>query len=277
MAPSLPPIRPEDEAVAEKLRAHGAFDEKAIEPHVAARFDYLLRLGDDSLILGQRLSEWCGHAPVLEVDLSLANLSLDLIGQATHLLEEAGAGDGDKLAFHRDVLDFRNCLLVEQPNGDFARTMARHLLFSTWQHMLFDRLTRSSDRFLVEFASKAVKEVAYHRELSAEWVIRLGDGTEESARRMAEGLDWNWRFVPELFEVDETLQELIDRGVAPDPREFEHQYRSAIAAVLAEAKLEVPADQRPILGGRRGHHSEHLGHLLAVMQFLPRTYPDAAW
>ena len=275
MAPSLPPIRPEDEAVAEKLRPHGAFNEKAEEPHLALRFDYLLRLGDDSLILGQRLSEWCGHAPVLEVDLSLANLSLDLIGQATHLFEEAG--DGDKLAFHRDVLDFHNCLLVEQPNGDFARTILRHLLFSTWQHMLFQRLTQSSDRFLVEFASKAVKEVAYHRELSAEWTIRLGDGTEESARRMAEGLDWCWRFVPELFEVDETLQSLIDAGVAPDPRAFEEEYRSAIAGVLAEANLAVPADQRPILGGRRGHHSEHLGHVLAIMQFLPRTYPDATW
>ena len=275
MAPSLPPIRPEDEAVAEKLRPRGAFDEKAEEPHLALRFDYLLRLGDDSLILGQRLSEWCGHAPVLEVDLSLANLSLDLIGQATHLLEKAG--DGDKLAFHRDVLDFRNCLLVEQPNGDFARTMARHLLFSTWQHMLFQRLTQSTDRFLVEFASKAVKEVAYHRELSAEWTIRLGDGTEVSARRMADGLDWCWRFVPELFEVDETLESLIDGGVAPDPRAFEKEYRSAIAGVLAEATLAVPADQRPILGGRRGHHSEHLGHLLAIMQYLPRTYPDATW
>jgi ring-1,2-phenylacetyl-CoA epoxidase subunit PaaC len=242
---------------------------------VDARHDYLLRLGDDSLVLGQRLSEWCGHGPVLEVDISLANLSLDLVGQATLLLDEAG--DGDKLAFHRDVLDFRNCWLVEQPNGDFARTMARHLLYTTWQHMLFERLTQSSDRFLVEFASKAVKEVAYHRELAAEWTIRLGDGTEESARRMAEGLDWNWRFVPELFEVDEVLLELIGQGVAPDPREFEDEYRSAIAAVLAEAKLEQPADQRPILGGRRGHHSEHLGHLLAVMQFLPRTYPDATW
>jgi ring-1,2-phenylacetyl-CoA epoxidase subunit PaaC len=143
--------------------------------------------------------------------------------------------------------------------------------------MLFQRLTQSSDRFLVEFASKAVKEVAYHRELSAEWTIRLGDGTEESARRMAEGLDWNWRFVPELFEVDETLQALINDGVAPDPRGFENEYRSAIAAVLTQAKMEQPADQRPILGGRRGHHSEHLGHLLAVMQFLPRTYPDATW
>ena len=253
----------------------GSFDAPSVGEPDAARFEYLLRLGDESLILGQRLSEWCGHGPVLEVDLSLANLSLDLIGQATHLLEEAG--DGDKLAFHRDVLDFRNCLLVEQPNGDFARTMARHLLFSTWQHMLFERLTQSSDRFLYEFASKAVKEVAYHRELSSEWAVRLGDGTEESARRMAEGLDWNWRFVPELFEVDETLLALIDRKIAPDPREFEEEYRYAIGAVLGEAKLEVPADQRPILGGRRGHHSEHLGHLLAVMQFLPRTYPDATW
>ena len=239
------------------------------------RHEYLLRLGDDSLILGQRLSEWCGHGPVLEVDISLANLALDLVGQATLLLDEAG--DGDKLAFHRDVLDFRNCLLVEQPNGDFAQSMARHLLYTTWQHMLFQRLTQSSDRFLVEFASKAVKEVTYHRELSSEWVIRLGDGTEESTRRMVEGLDWNWRFVPELFEVDDTLHAAIDRGIAPDPRDFEEEYRSAISAVLAEAKLGQPADQRPILGGRRGHHSEHLGHLLAVMQFLPRTYPDATW
>ena len=274
---SLPPIDLPTGATGK-----GSFDAPTIGAVDAVRFDYLLRLGDDSLILGQRLSEWTGHGPVLEVDLSLANLSLDLIGQATHLLEEAGASegrgrDGDALAFHRDVLDFRNCLLVEQPNGDFARTIARHLLFSTWQHMLFERLTLSSDQFLREFAAKAVKEVAYHRELSAEWTIRLGDGTEESAKRMADGLDWNWRFVPELFEVDETIEALIARGVAADPRTFEEEYRSSIAAVLADAQLEEPADQRPILGGRRGHHSEHLGHLLAVMQFLPRTYPDATW
>jgi len=242
---------------------------------VDPRSDYLLRLGDDALVLGQRLSEWCGHAPALEVDLSLANVSLDLIGQATYLLGEAG--DADRLAFHRDVLDFRNCLLVEQPNGDFARTIVRQLLYSTWQHMLLQRLTQSTDKFLGEFSAKAVKEVAYHRELASEWTIRLGDGTEESARRMAEGLDWCWRFIPELFEVDEALQDLIDRGTAPDPRSFETEYRDAVAAILAEAHLEPPADQRAILGGRRGHHSEHLGHLLAVMQFLPRTYPDASW
>jgi len=274
---SLPPID-----VPRGATGEGAFDAPAAGEPDGARFDYLLRLGDDSLVLGQRLSEWCGHAPVLEVDLSLANLALDLIGQATHLLEEAAAcegrgRDGDSLAFRRDVLDFRNCLLVEQPNGDFARTIARHLLHATWQHMLFERLASSADRFLAEFAAKAVKEVAYHRELAAEWTVRLGDGTEESARRMAEGLEWNWRFVPELFEVDEGLAVMIRRGVAPDPREFEEGYRSALATVFADAKLEQPADQRPILGGRRGHHSEHLGHLLAVMQFLPRTYPDATW
>jgi ring-1,2-phenylacetyl-CoA epoxidase subunit PaaC len=248
------------------------------EAQLDPRTEYLLRLGDDALVLGQRLGEWCGHGPVLEVDISLANLALDLIGQATLLLNEAADdGDGDRLAFHRDVLDFKNCLLVEQPNGDFAQTIARHLLYTTWQHFLLQRLTQSSDQFLRELAAKAVKEIAYHRELATDWTIRLGDGTEESARRMAEGLDWNWRFIPELFEVDETMLAAIDAGIAPDSRVFEDDYRSTIAAVLAEAQLEAPADQRPILGGRRGHHSEHLGHLLAPMQFLPRTYPDAKW
>ena len=275
MAPSLPPIRPEDEAVAARSHLHGAFAPRGGEPHTTVRQEICLRLGDDALILGQRLGEWCGHGPVLEVDISLANLALDMVGQATLLLDQAG--DGDRLAFHRDVLDFRNCLLVEQPNGDFAQTIGRHLLYSTWQHMLLQRLSQSSDQFLREFAAKAVKEVAYHRQLASEWTVRLGDGTEESARRMAEGLDWCWRFVPELFEVDDTLQAAIDSGVAPDPRAFEQEYRSAISAVLAEAQLAIPVDQRPILGGRRGHHSEHLGHLLAIMQFLPRTYPDATW
>ena len=239
------------------------------------RTDYLLRLGDDSLILGQRLSEWCGHAPALEVDLSLANIALDLVGQATLLLGEAG--DADELAFKRDVLDFRNCILVEQPNGDFAQTMARQLLYSTWQHMLLQRLVEGSDQFLRDYAAKAVKEVAYHRELASDWTVRLGDGTDESARRMAEGLDWCWRFIPELFEVDDILKELIDKGIAPDPRSFENEYRSALAKVLADAKQEIPSDQRPIFGGRRGHHSENLGHILAPMQYLQRTYPDAKW
>ncbi|RST31879.1 phenylacetate-CoA oxygenase subunit PaaI [Sphingomonas ginkgonis] len=273
--PSLPPIRPEDEAIAARIKPTGAFDAPGEEAHVSDRRDYLMRLGDDALVLGQRLSEWCGHAPSVEVDLSLANIALDLIGQATLLL--GAAGDADALAFRRDVLDFRNCWLVEQPNGDFARTMARQLLFSTFQHLLYQRLTQSEDEAIAAVAAKAVKEVAYHRELAADWVVRLGDGTEESARRMADGFDWCWRFVPELFEVDEALDRLIGRGIAADPRAIEADYRAAIAATLAEAQLEQPRDQRPILGGRRGHHSEHLGHLLAVMQYLPRTYPDAQW
>jgi ring-1,2-phenylacetyl-CoA epoxidase subunit PaaC len=187
------------------------------------------------------------------------------------------AGDADRLAFHREVLAFRNCLLVEQPNGDFARTIVRQLLYSTWQHLLLGRLTESADAFLHDFAAKAVKEVAYHRELSSEWAIRLGDGTEESASRMADAVGWCWRFLPELFEVDEVLRPLIESGVAPDPKSFEEDYRESLAKVLSEARIDPPADQRPIVGGRRGHHSEHLGHILAPMQFLPRTYPDARW
>ncbi len=280
--PSLPAIEKDVQKRAERRRPKGAFDEPEAEeanadPLEDAYYQYLLRLGDDALILGQRLGEWCGHAPSVEVDLSLANLALDLIGQATHIFNQANNGDVDELAFKRDVLDFTNCLLVEQPNGDFAQTIARQLLFSTWQHMLLQRLTTSSDERIAAIAAKGVKEVAYHRELAADWTIRLGDGTDESARRMAEGLDWCWRFIPELFEVDEVLTVLIERGIAADPRQFEDEYRAALAAVLAEAKLNAPAEQRPILGGRRGHHSEHLGHLLAVMQYLPRTYPDAAW
>jgi ring-1,2-phenylacetyl-CoA epoxidase subunit PaaC len=275
---SLPPI---DDGAA-LADGTGAFDAPAEDAHRSAHFDFLLRLGDDSLILGQRLGEWCGHAPSVEVDLSLANFALDLIGQATLFLNHAGevegqGRDGDALAFHRDVLDFRNCWLVEQPNGDFAQTMARQLLFSTWQKMLFDRLSGSRDETVAAIAAKAVKEVTYHQELAAEWVIRLGDGTEESRRRIEEGLAWNWRFVPELFEMDRTASEMAARGIGTDVTLFREDYDRTIRAVLAEATLEPPPDQRPILGGRRGHHSEHLGHLLCTMQFLPRTYPDAVW
>ena len=273
--PSLPTIEKDQVRHAKNAPDGGAFDAPAVGGHEEVRVDYCTRLGDDALILGQRLSEWCGHAPVLEVDLSLANLGLDLIGQATHFLDLAG--DADKLAFHRDVLDYRNCWLVEQPNGDFARTIARQFLYSTWQHMLLSALTRSSDADIAGIAAKAVKEVAYHRELAADWVIRLGDGTDESHKRMADGIAWCWRFVPELFEVDELLAVAIASGIAADPRLFESEYRAELARVLAEATLDVPADQRPILGGRRGHHGEHLGHLLAVMQHIPRLYPDATW
>jgi ring-1,2-phenylacetyl-CoA epoxidase subunit PaaC len=279
--PSLPPIRPEDEAAARRAPGAGAFDAPSELPRDVL-FDMLLRLGDDSLILGQRLSEWTGHAPSVEVDLSLANLALDLIGQATFFLNYAGevegkGRDGDRLAFHRDVLDFRNCMLVEQPNGDFAQTMARQFLFSTWQKRLFEHLLASRDDYVASVAAKALKEVTYHQELASEWVIRLGDGTDESRRRMAAGLDWDWRFVPELFEMDEVADEAAARGIGADVTAFRGDYDREVRAVLAEATLEVPKDQRPILGGRRGHHSEHLGHLLCTMQYLPRAYPEATW
>ena len=247
-----------------------------------ALFDYLLRLGDDSLILGQRLTEWCGHAPALEIDLSLANIGLDLIGQATLFLDLAGAvegraRDGDRLAFHRDVLAFRNCLLVEQPNGDFAQTIARQFLFSTAQHALFDGLTRSAEPRIAEIAAKAVKEVAYHVELSADWVIRLGDGTEESHARMIDGLDWFWRFVEEMFDMDASERALAEAGIAVDRAALRSGFDARVETVLSEATLPLPHYPRGVKGGRVGHHSEHLGHLLATMQFLPRTYPDAVW
>lgn len=280
--PSLPTISPEDVAAAKAQPPVGAFDAPALEEADRVRFDYLLRLGDDSLVLGQRLSEWTGRCPSVEVDLSIANFALDLVGQATFFLQEAGKAegqgrDGDALAFRRDVLDYRNCLLVEQPNGDFAQTMARQFLFSTWQKLLFEQLRASRDPLIAAVAAKAVKEVTYHEELAAEWVIRLGDGTGESRRRMQDGFDWNWRFIPELFEMDHVATEIAERGIGPDLTAMHGDYDRKVQAVVAEATLDLPRDQRPILGGRRGHHSEHLGHLLATMQFLPRAYPDATW
>lgn len=243
---------------------------------------YALRLGDDALILGQRLSEWCGHAPTLELDLGLANIALDLVGQATYLLGYAGelegkGRDGDALAFHRDVFDFTNCLLVEQPNGDFGRAVARQFLFSTYQHALYERLSASTDARLAALAKKAAKETAYHARFAQEWVVRLGDGTEESRTRMADGLDWCWRFADELFVMDAAEAGLAAEGVAIDKAALRPGFDAAVAAALAEAGLQAPAARRPVLGGRTGRHSEHLGHLLATMQFLPRTYPGAVW
>ena len=246
------------------------------------RFEYLLRLGDDALVLGQRLSEWCGHAPTLEVDLSLANVALDLIGQATLFLGYAGevegkGRDGDALAFHRDALAYRNCLMVEQPNGDFGRTIARQFLYSTMHELLLDALARSADPRIAEVAAKGVKEVRYHRELASDWVVRLGDGTDESRSRMIDGLDWHWRFVDELFQMDAIETALAEEGIAADRAALHPAYDARIADVLEEARLDMPKLPRPVLGGRVGHHSEHLGHLLAVMQHLPRSYPDARW
>lgn len=280
--PSLPTIQPEDVARAEGARRAGTFDAPAAEVHALALAEYAMRLGDDALILGQRLTEWCGHAPALEVDLSLANIGLDLLGQATFLLGFAGeiegrGRDADALAFRRDVLAFRNCLLVEQPNGDFAQTMARQFLFSTYQFALFEALARSAEPRLAEIAAKAVKEVTYHAELSADWVIRLGDGTAESRRRMVDGLDWCWRFVDELFAMDETETALADAGIAVGKSALRPGFDARVEAVLTRATLPLPVYPRAVVGGRKGHHSEHLGHLLAVMQYLPRAYPDAAW
>lgn len=237
--------------------------------------EYALRLGDDSLVLGQRVSEWCGHAPMLELDLTLSNIALDLIGQGTHFL--ALAGDADKLAFHRDVLDFKNCLLVEQPNGDFAQTIARQFLFSHWQELLMRELASSRHAALAGIAQKAVKEVAYHAQFADEWVVRLGDGTEDSRQRMNDGLEWVWRFGEELFDVDDELQVMIDSGVAVDVRLLRGEWDARIERILARATLKAPKSHRPILGGRQGRHSEHLGHLLATMQFLPRAYPGTQW
>jgi len=247
-----------------------------------ALFRYALRLGDDSMVLGQRLGEWSGEAPSLELDLALSNLALDLIGQATHFLGYAGEVEGkgrtgDTLAFHRDVLDYANCLLVEQPNGDFARTIARQFLFSLWRKGYFEALRGSSDTCFAGVAKKAVKETAYHLRLSSEWMVRLGDGTAESRQRVTEGLDWCWRFVDELFEVDEVTRVLVAEGVAPDPAALRAPFDVEVDAVLAHATLVRPAARRGVSGGRSGHHSEHLGHLLAEMQFLPRAYPDAEW
>jgi ring-1,2-phenylacetyl-CoA epoxidase subunit PaaC len=242
--------------------------------------DYALRLGDDSLILGQRLSEWCGHAPMLELDLSLANIGLDLVGQATHFLNLAGQGvgrDADSLAFQRDVLDFKNCLLVEQPNGDFAQTIARQFLFSNWQELQLRDLSGSANATLAAIAAKAVKEVSYHARFANEWVVRLGDGTPESRARMVQALELLWRFGDELFDVDAPLERLIATGIAVDPRRSRAEWDARIGTTLAQATLDMPAPRRGARGGRVGHHSEHLGHLLATMQFLPRTYPGAVW
>ena len=235
-----------------------------------ALFHQAVRLGDDALVLGQRLSEWCGHAPMLEIDLALANMGLDLLGQATLFLGLAGEVEGqgrdaDALAFHRDVLDFRNSLLVEQPNGDFAQTIARQFLFSHWQELLLREIASAPEQLLSPIAAKAVKEVAYHARFASEWVVRLGDGTKESRARMIKGLDWMWRFVDELFDA---------KDGAPSLRP---KWDARIDRALAEANLERPKPGRGVVGGRIGHHSEHLGHLLSEMQFLPRAYPGAKW
>ncbi|TDD68736.1 phenylacetate-CoA oxygenase subunit PaaI [Jiangella aurantiaca] len=246
------------------------------------RVAYALALGDDALVLAQRLGEWVARAPELEEDVALANIALDLLGQARTLLRYAGdlegAGrDEDALAYWRDDRDFRNALLVELPNGDFAVTMARQLVFAAYQYELYDRLRASSDDTLAAVAGKAVKEVHYHRDHATQWVLRLGDGTDESRRRMVAGLATVWPYADELFQPDDATAALVADGVAVDPPTLREPWTSYVEGVLAEAGLELPEAAAPRSGGRRGLHTEHLGFLLAEMQHLHRSHPGATW
>jgi ring-1,2-phenylacetyl-CoA epoxidase subunit PaaC len=247
-----------------------------------ARFRYLLRLADTSLVLGQRLGEWVGHAPALEEDLGLANLSLDLIGQARLLLTYAGELEGkgrdeDQLAFLRDGTDFFNVTLAEQPNGDFAHTIVRQLLLDAWQLELYEELQHSSDERLAAIATKALKETRYHFRYSAGWVVRLGDGTAESKARVQAAFDELWRFTGELFTPDEIDAAMVAQKVAPDLATLKPKWIARIDEVLREATLTRPADIAYPWHGKSGRHTEHLGYLLAEMQFLQRAYPGAQW
>ncbi|WP_050783516.1 1,2-phenylacetyl-CoA epoxidase subunit PaaC [Methylobacterium nodulans] len=239
-------------------------------------------MGDNTLVLGHRLSEWCGHAPVLEEDIALANLALDLIGQTQFWLGLAGEVEGlgrsaDDLAFLRDVWDFRNVLLVERPNGDFGHTIMRQFLFDAWHIEALRALTHSSDARIAGIASKAIKEASYHVERSADLVIRLGGGTEESHRRMQQALDELWTYTGELFLSDSTDVAMAEAGIAPDPESLKAAWDATVRSVLAEATLAIPATAYVHKGGRRGVHTEHLGRMLAEMQFLQRAYPGARW
>ena len=248
----------------------------------AALFDYLLRLGDTSLVLGQRLGEWIGHAPALEEDLGLANLSLDLVGQARLLLTYAGEVEGkgrdeDALAYFRESHEYRNLTLAEQPNGDFAQTIVREVLIDAWQQELYAALSSSKDERLAAIAAKSLKETRYHFRYSAGWLVRLGDGTDESHRRAQRAIDDLWRFTTELFTPDAVDAEIAAAGIAPAIETLSHGWSASIGDVLAEAKLARPADVPYSWYGKRGEHSEHLGYLLAEMQSLQRAHPGAQW
>jgi ring-1,2-phenylacetyl-CoA epoxidase subunit PaaC len=241
---------------------------------------YVLALGNDALILAQRLSEWVAHAPQIEEDVALANIALDLLGQARTLLSYAGEVEGvgrdeDDLAYLRDDRDFRNVQLVEIPNGDFAVTMARQLVFSAYSFELYTALLGSTDATVAGLAGKAVKEVAYHRDHAAQWVLRLGDGTQLSNARMQAGLDHVWPYVDEVFEGDDATSRLP--GVAADPTALRPAWQRYVTVVLDEATLRQPEPRWRSRGGRSGLHTEDLGHLLAEMQHLHRSHPGATW
>jgi ring-1,2-phenylacetyl-CoA epoxidase subunit PaaC len=248
----------------------------------AALVEYLLRMGDDRLVLGHRLSEWCGHAPILEEDIALTNIALDLIGQAALLLKLAGGTEGagrdeDALAYLREAIDFRNVLLVELPKGDFAVTVVRQFLYSTAAYYQLEALQHSTHAALAGIAAKALKETRYHVRHAGEWVIKLGDGTAESHRRAQDALDGLWRFTGEMLVRDATDETLARAGIAPDPAPLEGRWRAQVADVVNRATLTLPADGYMQRGGREGRHTEHLGHMLSEMQILQRSYPGATW
>jgi ring-1,2-phenylacetyl-CoA epoxidase subunit PaaC len=243
---------------------------------------YVLQRADDALVLGHRLSEWCGHAPMLEEDIALANIGLDLIGQArtlyTYAAEAEGAGhDEDQLAYLRDERDYRNLLLLEQPNGDFAHTMVRQFLYAAYADPYWRAMCGSADARLAAIAAKAEKECAYHLRHAAEWMIRLGDGTEESHRRAQVALDALWPYSGEMFAKDAHTAPLLARNIACDPAALVAGWNATVDDVLRQATLSRLTDGWMQRGGREGRHSEHLGYLLAELQFMQRSYPGVRW
>jgi ring-1,2-phenylacetyl-CoA epoxidase subunit PaaC len=243
---------------------------------------YALRRADDALILGHRLSEWCGHAPMLEEDMALANMGLDLLGQARELYSyaadvEGKGNDEDKFAYLRDVRQYRNLLLLEQPNGDFAHTMVRQFLYAGFADLYGRAMMTSGDATLAAIAAKSEKESAYHLRHSSEWIVRLGDGTEESHARAQTAIDDLWAFTGEMFEVDDSERALIDAGIAVDPKGLRPQWLETVLSIASEATLALPKSDWMQQGGRSGRHSEHLGHLLSELQSMQRTFPGGAW
>ena len=247
-----------------------------------AFFQYLLRLGDDRLVLGHRLSEWCGHGPILEEDIALTNTALDLIGQANLLLKLAGEVEGqgrsaDALAYFRDAIDYRNLQMLELPNGDFAFTIVRQFLFSTFALLQMDALAKSAHTELAGIAGKAVKETKYHVRHSGQWVFTLGDGTAESHDRAQRALDDLWRYTGELFLSDDVDRAAARNGVGVDPSTLESAWRQQVEDVVRRATLTLPSSTYMQRGGRSGRHTEHLGHMLTEMQIVARSHPGAEW
>jgi len=245
-------------------------------------FEYVLRLGDNCLILSQRLGEWCGHGPILEEDIALTNFALDLLGHARFWLSYAaeleGAGrDEDQLAFLRDSGEFRNLLLVEQENGDFAETIARQFYFDTWYLAMLDKLRSSTDIRIRAIAEKAAKEVKYHVQRSTDWVIRLGDGTAESKCRMQSAVDRLWMYTGEMFEMDAVDQEMLNCGVGVDLSAIRDRWMEHVGKVLDQATLTMPTATWMQRGGKQGTHTERLGYILSEMQIIQRSYPGLQW